>query len=52
MCPGLKIYTPDFYTLLNNVLANPGYYGLSNALSGGYSIDAIDNLFSDRRRSV
>ena len=43
MCPGLQIYTPDYYTLLNNVLANPGYYGLSNVLYGGYSIDAIDN---------
>jgi phospholipase/lecithinase/hemolysin len=43
VCPGLQIYTPDFYTLLNNVLANPGYYGLSNVLYGGYSIDAIDN---------
>jgi phospholipase/lecithinase/hemolysin len=43
VCPGLQIYTPDYYTLLNNVLANPGYYGLSNVLYGGYSIDAIDN---------
>jgi outer membrane lipase/esterase len=43
LCPGLQVYTPDFYTLLNNVLANPSYYGLSNVLSGGYSIDAIDN---------
>lgn len=43
LCPGLQIYTPDYYTLLNSVLANPGYYGLSNVLNGGYSIDAIDN---------
>ena len=33
LCPGLKIYTPDFYTLLNNVLTNAAYYGLTNALS-------------------
>lgn len=43
LCPGLQIYTPDYYTLLNSVLANPSYYGLSNVLSGGYSIDAIGN---------
>lgn len=43
LCPGLQIYTPDYYTLLNNVLANPSYYGLINVLSGGYSIDAIAN---------
>jgi phospholipase/lecithinase/hemolysin len=42
-CPGLQIYTPDYYTLLNSVLANPKNYGLSNVLLGGYSIDAIDN---------
>ena len=43
LCPGLTIYSPDFYTLLNNVLANPGYYGLTNALSGNYSIDAYSD---------
>jgi len=43
--PGLQIYTPDYYTLLNNVLANPGYYGLVNVQSGGYSIDAIENYY-------
>jgi phospholipase/lecithinase/hemolysin len=43
LCPGLNIYTPDFYTLLNSVLANPGFYGLSNVLAGGYSMDAIGN---------
>jgi phospholipase/lecithinase/hemolysin len=42
LCPNLAIYTPDYYTLLNNVLTNPAYYGLTNALGGGYSIDAID----------
>lgn len=43
LCPGLQIYTPDYYSLLNSVLANPGNYGLTNALYQGYSIDAIDN---------
>jgi phospholipase/lecithinase/hemolysin len=42
LCPGLKIFTPDFYTLLNNVLTNAAYYGLTNALAGGLSIDAIN----------
>jgi hypothetical protein len=37
--PDLKIYSPDFFTLLDNMLANPGYYGLVNP---GYS--AIENL--------
>jgi phospholipase/lecithinase/hemolysin len=45
-CPGLTIYTPDFYTLLNNVLTNASYYGLTNALSDrGFSIDAADALY-------
>ena len=43
LCPGLTIYTPDFYTLLNSVLASPDSYGLVNALSGGYSIDAYSD---------
>lgn len=44
LCPGLKIYTPDFYALMNNVLTNAAYYGLTNALSPrGYSIDAYSD---------
>jgi len=44
LCPGLTIYTPDFYTLMNNVLTNAGNYGLTNALSAkGYSIDAYSD---------
>jgi phospholipase/lecithinase/hemolysin len=44
LCPGLTIYAPDFYTLLNNALTNAAYYGLTNALSArGYSIDAYDD---------
>jgi phospholipase/lecithinase/hemolysin len=44
LCPNLKIYTPDFFTLLNNMLTNAAYYGLTNALSNkGLSIDAFDD---------
>jgi phospholipase/lecithinase/hemolysin len=47
-CPGLKIYVPDFFTLLNNVLANSADYGLTNALynygHGNVSIDAYEAL--------
>ena len=46
-CPSLNIYTPDYYTLLNNVLTNAAYYGLTNALSGGFSIDALDDLYAN-----
>ena len=42
LCPGLTIYAPDFFTLLNNVLTNAAYYGLTNVLYNGSSIDAID----------
>ncbi len=40
-CPNLTIYKPDFFTLLNNMLAHPANYGLTNALGDGLSIDAI-----------
>jgi phospholipase/lecithinase/hemolysin len=46
MCPSLKIYTPDYFTLLNNVLTNAAYYGLTNAKSGGLSIDALEDLYA------
>jgi phospholipase/lecithinase/hemolysin len=41
-CPNLTLYTPDFYALLNNMLAHPANYGVTNALGDGLSIDAID----------
>jgi phospholipase/lecithinase/hemolysin len=48
LCPGLKIYTPDFFTLLNNVLTNAAAYGLTNALSSkGFSIDALTALYAN-----
>ena len=42
-CPGLKIYEPDFFTKLDNILANPASYGVTNTLSGGQSIDVIED---------
>jgi phospholipase/lecithinase/hemolysin len=43
LCPGLTIYAPDYFTLLNNVLTNAAAYGLINALKNGFSIDALDD---------
>ena len=42
LCPGLKIYEPDFFSLLDNILTNAAAYGLTNALYQGESIDAIE----------
>lgn len=40
-CPAIKIYVPDMFALLDDVLAHPANYGLTNALdSNGQSIDA------------
>ena len=47
MYPDLHIYAPDYFTLLNNVLTNAAYYGLTNALSSfGFSIDALTSLYA------
>lgn len=46
-CPGITVYVPDFFTLLDNILTNAAAYGLTNALSGGVSIDALDGLGSN-----
>jgi len=37
----LTIYVPDYFTLLNTVLTNADYYGLTNVTVGGLSIDAL-----------
>ena len=37
-CPGLKIYEPDFFSLLDDILTNAAAYGLTNALHDGQSI--------------
>lgn len=42
-CPNLVLYTPDLFTLVDNVLARAGDYGLTNVLKNGVSIDALDD---------
>ena len=47
--PGLKILEPDVFTLLDNVLAQPASYGLTNALQNGQSVSALDdNTLTDK----
>ena len=41
--PGITIYEPDVFSLLDNVLTNAAAYGLTNALYNGQSIDAVDD---------
>jgi hypothetical protein len=43
-CPNLTLYTPDFFTLLTNLIAHPASYGVTNALGDGLSIDALDAI--------
>jgi len=42
--PDFKIYVPDVFTLLDNVISNAAFYGLTNALYNGQPIDAYENL--------
>ncbi|MGH7993941.1 MAG: SGNH/GDSL hydrolase family protein, partial [Limisphaerales bacterium] len=42
-CPDLEIYEPDFFSLLDNILTNAAAYGLTNALTGGHTIDALSD---------
>jgi thermolabile hemolysin len=42
-CPGLEIYEPDFFSLLDNVLTNAAAYGVTNVLYQGRSIDVLDD---------
>jgi hypothetical protein len=42
-CPNLTIVVPDYYALLQNLLARPQDYGVVNPLYGLLSIDALDN---------
>lgn len=42
-CPGLRIYEPDFFAKLDNILTNAAAYGLTNVLYQGRSIDALDD---------
>jgi phospholipase/lecithinase/hemolysin len=41
--PGLKIYSPDFFALLDSALTNAPALGLKNAMLAGLSIDATDD---------
>jgi phospholipase/lecithinase/hemolysin len=41
--PGLKIYIPNLFSLLDNVLTNAAGYGLTNVLYNGQSIDVLDD---------
>jgi phospholipase/lecithinase/hemolysin len=42
-CPAIKIYVPDMFALLDDVLAHSANYGLTNALDNGQSIDALSD---------
>ncbi len=49
LCPGLTIFVPDIFTLLDRLLAKPADYGLTNALRNGLSVDALgDPLLTDK----
>ena len=41
--PGLTIYEPDVFSLLDNVVTNSAYYGLTNALYNGASTDVVED---------
>ena len=43
LCPNLTIYSPDFFTLLTNIIAYPNSYSVTNALYEGLSIDVIED---------
>lgn len=42
-CPNLTVYSPDILSLMDEVLANPAAYALTNVLQNGVSIDALDD---------
>jgi len=41
--PGISIYEPDIFSLLDNVLTNAAAYGLTNVLLNGQAIDVIED---------
>lgn len=41
--PGLVIYMPDFFELLESILVNPSAYGLTNAIYEGKHVDALSD---------
>jgi phospholipase/lecithinase/hemolysin len=42
-CPNLTLYSPDFFSLLTNIIAHPTNYTVTNALYEGQSIDVIED---------
>ena len=42
-CPGLTVYVPDIFTLLDNILVRSADYGMTNALYNGQSIDVLED---------
>jgi phospholipase/lecithinase/hemolysin len=45
---GLRIFVPDVFSLLDNVITNAASYGLTNVLQSGQSIDVLsDNSQTD-----
>jgi len=43
-CRGLTVYVPNVFSLLDNVLTNAAYYGLTNVIYLGQPIDALEFL--------
>ena len=43
-CPGLTVYVPDIFSLLDNAITNAAYYGLTNATLSGQPVDALENI--------
>ena len=41
--PGMTIYEPDFFSLLDNILTNAAAYGLTNVQSDGANTDVIED---------
>lgn len=42
-CPGLTVVAPDYFSLLNNLLARPADFGVLNAVYDLLSVDALDD---------
>jgi phospholipase/lecithinase/hemolysin len=41
--PSVVIHMPNLFTLLDNIVTNASYYGLTNALREGESVDALND---------
>ena len=49
--PGLKIYMPDMFALLDDMVDNPGNYGLINATGGIYATQDGYNTWNGSRNN-